>query len=137
MQRALSEHHGDATLLVNAAGYFIPKPFLDYDAPVLRLVPGAELRAVLPDPDVVDGHGRRRVRVGRSSTSAPCGRIRPSAATPSVGHSMQKAGLHALTHNLAIELAEHQIRVNAVAPAAVKTPALRAVGPEGRDRRHA
>ena len=44
--------------------------------------------------------------------------------TPSSGHSMQKAGLHALTHNLAIELAGHKIRVNAVAPAAVKTPAL-------------
>jgi NAD(P)-dependent dehydrogenase (short-subunit alcohol dehydrogenase family) len=33
-----------------------------------------------------------------------------------------KAGLHALTKNLAIELAEHKIRVNAVAPAVVKTP---------------
>ena len=31
VQRALSEHHSDATLLVNAAGFFIPKPFLEYD----------------------------------------------------------------------------------------------------------
>ena len=31
VQRALSEHHGDATLLVNAAGFFIPKAFLEYD----------------------------------------------------------------------------------------------------------
>ena len=42
--------------------------------------------------------------------------------TPSSVYSMQKAGLHALTHNLAIELAGHKIRVNAVAPAVVKTP---------------
>src|SRR6516165_9074299 len=31
VQRVLSEHHGDATMLVNAAGFFIPKPFLEYD----------------------------------------------------------------------------------------------------------
>ncbi|WP_261861443.1 SDR family NAD(P)-dependent oxidoreductase, partial [Mycobacterium montefiorense] len=51
--------------------------------------------------------------------------------TPSCGHSMQKAGLHALTHNLAIELAVHEIRVTAVAPAAVKTPALERWVPKG------
>jgi NAD(P)-dependent dehydrogenase (short-subunit alcohol dehydrogenase family) len=44
------------------------------------------------------------------------------AATPSSGYSVGKAGLHALTRNLAIELAPHQIRVNAVAPAFVATP---------------
>jgi short-subunit dehydrogenase len=31
VQRALSEQHADATLLVNAAGFFIPKPFVEYD----------------------------------------------------------------------------------------------------------
>ena len=31
--RQLAGEHADATLLVNAAGFFIPKPFLDYDGP--------------------------------------------------------------------------------------------------------
>ena len=35
---------------------------------------------------------------------------------------MAKAGLHSLTQHLAMELAEHGIRVNAEAPAVVETP---------------
>ncbi|MEL6277200.1 MAG: SDR family oxidoreductase, partial [Bacteroidota bacterium] len=37
------------------------------------------------------------------------------------------AGLHALTQHLAMELAEHNIRVNAVSPAVVKTPVYHGV----------
>ena len=43
-------------------------------------------------------------------------------ATPSSAYSMAKAGLHALTQHLAMELADHNIRVNAVSPAVVITP---------------
>ena len=43
-------------------------------------------------------------------------------ATPSSAYSMAKAGLHALTQHLAMELAEFGIRVNAVSPAVVVTP---------------
>lgn len=43
-------------------------------------------------------------------------------ATPSSAYSIQKAGLHSLTQHLALELAEYNIRVNAVAPAVVMTP---------------
>jgi NAD(P)-dependent dehydrogenase (short-subunit alcohol dehydrogenase family) len=44
------------------------------------------------------------------------------AATPSSAYSMAKAGLHAMTQHLAMELAEHRIRINAVSPAVVSTP---------------
>ena len=43
-------------------------------------------------------------------------------ATPSSAYSMAKAGLHALTQHTAMELADENIRVNAVSPAVVKTP---------------
>ena len=35
---------------------------------------------------------------------------------------MAKAGLHSLTQHLGMELAPHKIRVNAIAPAVVRTP---------------
>jgi len=43
-------------------------------------------------------------------------------ATPSSAYSMAKAGLHSLTQHLAMELADSNIRVNAVSPAVVVTP---------------
>jgi len=123
VRRALSEQHRDATLLVNAAGFFIPKPFLEYDAAVYDSYMELNYALFFLTQTVVDGmitrgQGGSIVNIGSMWAHQAIG------LTPSVGHSMQKAGLHALTHNLAIELAGHKIRVNAVAPAAVKTPAV-------------
>jgi NAD(P)-dependent dehydrogenase (short-subunit alcohol dehydrogenase family) len=47
---------------------------------------------------------------------------RAVATLPGTGYSMANAGLHALTRNLAMELAPDGIRVDAVAPAGVATP---------------
>jgi len=123
VQRALSEHHGDATLLVNAAGFFIPKAFFEYDQQFYDSYMELNYALFFLTQTVVagmidHGDGGSIVNIGSMWAHQAIG------ATPSTGHSMQKAGLHALTHNLAIELAGHRIRVNAVAPAAVKTPAL-------------
>jgi NAD(P)-dependent dehydrogenase (short-subunit alcohol dehydrogenase family) len=43
-------------------------------------------------------------------------------ATPSAAYSAAKAGVHAPTKNLAIELAPDNIRVNAIAPGVIETP---------------
>lgn len=48
--------------------------------------------------------------------------IQAIGATPSAAYSAANAGVHAMVRNLAIELADKQIRINAVAPAVVETP---------------
>jgi len=121
LQYVLGEQHRDATLLVNAAGFFIPKTFLEYDPQFYDSYMELNYALFFLTQTVVagmvaKGEGGSIVNIGSMWAHQAIG------LTPSSGYSMQKAGLHALTHNLAIELAGQKIRVNAVAPAVVKTP---------------
>ena len=119
--RQLADEHADATLLVNAAGFFIPKPFVDYDAASYDAYLELDRATFFLTQAVVRG----MIEQGRGGAIVNIGSMwahQAIGATPSSGYSVAKGGLHALTHNLAIELAPHHIRVNAVAPAVVATP---------------
>ncbi|MEL6357201.1 MAG: SDR family oxidoreductase [Bacteroidota bacterium] len=111
--------------LVNASGIFGPKPFLehtleDYDN-YLDLNRGFFVLSQQAAKKMKEQGGGAIVNVGSMWAKQAI------KATPSSAYSMQKAGLHALTQHLAMELAEFNIRVNAVSPAVVKTPVYHGV----------
>jgi NAD(P)-dependent dehydrogenase (short-subunit alcohol dehydrogenase family) len=121
VREELADKHADATLLVNSAGVFKPLPFLehtaaDYDS-YLDLSKATFLITQTVAQSMVNSRqGGAIVNIGSMWAKQAI------AATPSSAYSMAKAGLHALTQHLALELAAHKIRVNAISPAVVATP---------------
>ena len=110
--------------LVNAAGYFNPKPFLDhqmsdYDI-YMELNKAIFVISQAVARNMIKHHGGSIVNIGSMWAKQAI------KATPSSAYSMAKAGLHALTQHMAMELAGHHIRVNAVSPAVVSTPIYQA-----------
>jgi len=111
--------------LVNASGIFGPKPFLDhtmedYDS-YMDLNRGFFFISQAAANKMKATEGGSIVNVGSMWAKQAV------KATPSSAYSMQKAGLHSLTQHLAMELADHNIRVNAVSPAVVDTPVYHGV----------
>jgi NAD(P)-dependent dehydrogenase (short-subunit alcohol dehydrogenase family) len=106
--------------LVKAAGTFLPTAFLDhmpedYDR-YLALNRSTFFLTQSVARNMKTHGGGAIVNVGSMWAKQAV------KATPSSAYSMAKAGLHALTRHLAMELADHGIRVNAVSPAVVDTP---------------
>lgn len=111
--------------LVNASGIFGPKPFLehtmeDYNS-YLDLNRGFFFITQSVANKMKNTNGGSIVNVGSMWAKQAV------KATPSSAYSMQKAGLHSLTQHLAMELADDNIRVNAVSPAVVNTPVYHGV----------
>lgn len=116
----ITHDQGAITYLVNAAGYFNPKAFIDHsmaDYDTYMELNRATFRlSQAVAQNMIKHGGGSIVNIGSMWARQAI------KATPSSAYSMAKAGLHALTQHMAMELAEHNIRVNAVSPAVVKTP---------------
>lgn len=115
------QRFGGVDVLINNAGIFKPTGFLDssedeLDAYLTCIVKGTFYASQAAIPAMQKRGGGAIVNVGSMWALQAIG------ATPSAAYSAAKAGVHALTHNLAIEFAKDKIRVNAVAPSVVETP---------------
>src|SRR5262249_42629713 len=112
---------GGVDVLVNNAGVFTPKPFVEYtegdlDEYLRIVVKGTFLTSQAVVPVMKEHRGGVIINIGSMWA------IHAIAATPCSASSTAKGAVHALTKNLAIELAKDNIRVNCIAPAVVRTP---------------
>ena len=115
------EHHGQLDILVANAGRTDRRPFLEMEVDFFREISRVNLEGVFISCQaaarrmVAAGGGGRIVTV--SSNSGRFGGRGRAAYSPS------KAGIIALTQTMAVELAEHGILVNSVAPGPIRTEA--------------
>src|SRR3954462_8823123 len=116
------ERFGAVDVLVNSTGIFRVVPFLEQTEEHLEEALGSILRPTYwvsqaaAEAMPLRGGGAI-VNVGSMWA------LDAIATTPTSAYSVAQAGRHALTKNLALELASEHIRVNTVALAFVETPA--------------
>ena len=123
MVGAVLEQLGRIDILVNNAGIVVHKLLVDLD----RSDWDRQLAVQLTGPFLTSKHVARHMIdrggggkiVNISSVSAVMGRIKGGP------HCTAKAGLTLLTKVLAMELAQYQVNVNAVAPGLIDVPAQR------------
>ena len=127
---AATERFGGVDVLVNSTGVFRLKPFEEETEEDFEEALDSILRPTFYVSQAAVPEMRRRgggaiVNVGSMWA------IDAIATTPTSAYSAAQAGRHALTKNLAVELAKDDIRVNTVALAFVETPAYeRFMSPE-------
>jgi NAD(P)-dependent dehydrogenase (short-subunit alcohol dehydrogenase family) len=120
--RTAVDRFGGVDVLVNSTGIFRPVPFLEQTAEHLEEALNSILRPTFYASQVasramIERGGGAIVNIGSMWAIDAVG------TTPTSAYSAAQAARHALTKNLAIELAPHRIRVNTVALAFVETPA--------------
>jgi NAD(P)-dependent dehydrogenase (short-subunit alcohol dehydrogenase family) len=122
--QAASDTFGGVDVLINNAGIFVPKPFTEYTPEdfhrVLSTNVGGFFHVTQEAVRLMLAQGKERGGqiINITTTLAQ----QPVAGLNAALTSITKGGLNAATRGLAIEYAEHGIRVNAIAPGIVDTP---------------
>lgn len=133
VERALAEVEdvlGPISVMINNAGVTSVTPFLEVSAEDFSQVIDVNLKGVF--------HGSRaaaRLMVASATGGSivQIGSIAGINAFPMrVGYCSSKAAVHHMTKVMAVELAEHGIRVNCVAPGYIRTDMIRDLVADGK-----
>jgi NAD(P)-dependent dehydrogenase (short-subunit alcohol dehydrogenase family) len=115
------ERFGRIDTLVNNAGIFIPKSFIDYSEVDFATMTAINLAGFF---HISQKAASWMLRAGSGHIVNITATIaqQPMASLPAALVALTKGGLNAVTRSLAIEYAKGGIRVNAVSPGVIRTP---------------
>jgi NAD(P)-dependent dehydrogenase (short-subunit alcohol dehydrogenase family) len=123
--------HGRVDVVVNNAGILDDAPFLDLPVAEFDRILGVNLRGAFL---MGQAAARQMVKQGPPAGASQAGAIvnmssinERFALPDHVAYSISKGGISQLTKAMAIALAPHGIRVNAVGPGTIETPLLEGV----------
>ena len=117
---AVIGHYGRIDVLVNNAGYNKVGKILDYDEELYDLIVDANLKNVFFCSQIA---ARQMIAQGEGGNIVNISSQAGVVGAPERGpYSGAKGGVNNMTKTMAAEWAEHQIRVNAVAPTVTRSP---------------
>ncbi|SDR20943.1 NAD(P)-dependent dehydrogenase, short-chain alcohol dehydrogenase family [Paraburkholderia fungorum] len=114
-------HFGFVDILVNCAGAFIAKPVGDYTEEDLDLLISTNLKGFFYPAQLAARHMAAN-GAGHIINITASIAMQPNVRVPSVIPALVKGGINAATRALALELAAHNVKVNAIAPGVIDTP---------------
>jgi NAD(P)-dependent dehydrogenase (short-subunit alcohol dehydrogenase family) len=118
---AAKDRFGRVDTLVNNAGIFVAKPFIEYTQEDFEAVTATNVTGMFHITQLVLAELLSQ-RSGHIVNISAALADQPLAAVPAGLAAVTKGALNALTASLAIEVAKTGVRVNAVAPGIIKTP---------------
>lgn len=115
------EAFGAVDGLVNNAGFFLPKPFVEYSPQDLDALLDTNLKGLVFASQAGAAHmiGRQQGFIINISAAVA---LQPNIQVPAALPVLIKGGVNQMTRALALELSPHNIKVNAVAPGIIDTP---------------